>query len=72
MLQESGGSGSGQAVLVLEFVSTLPGCGHLADQLKLHGPMDEQTAKLLLRQLLSALHHCHERGVVHRDLKVSC
>ena len=27
--------------------------------------------KLYMRQLCEGLHHCHEHGVVHRDLKAS-
>ena len=29
----------------------------------------EEEAKVIMRQLLKALNHCHEMGVVHRDIK---
>ncbi|CAI9177482.1 unnamed protein product [Rangifer tarandus platyrhynchus] len=35
------------------------------------GHMTEQEAQRLFRQLLLALNHCHEQGIVHQDLKPS-
>eukprot|EP00605_Chrysophyceae_sp_TOSAG23-4_P002652 GSChrysophyteH1.ASY1.ANO1.2928.1 assembled CDS len=32
--------------------------------------LDEEWAKLLCRQLLSAVRHIHERGICHRDIKL--
>ena len=32
--------------------------------------LPEKAAKALIKQVLTGLAHCHERGVVHRDLKV--
>lgn len=51
--------------LVLEFV---PG-GDLLGHLRQHGRMAEPTARGVFRQLVSAVHYCHEKGVAHRDLK---
>ncbi|XP_022088907.1 uncharacterized protein LOC110978304 isoform X2 [Acanthaster planci] len=34
------------------------------------GRLTEAVARPFVRQLVSALHHLHERGVVHRDLKM--
>ena len=31
--------------------------------------MSEQRAAELLRQMLSAIAYCHERGIVHRDVR---
>jgi serine/threonine-protein kinase len=35
----------------------------------IQGPLALEDAALLVGQLLSALHHAHQRGIVHRDLK---
>uniref|UniRef100_A0A671EE99 non-specific serine/threonine protein kinase n=1 Tax=Rhinolophus ferrumequinum TaxID=59479 RepID=A0A671EE99_RHIFE len=51
--------------LVMEFV---PG-GDMLDYLRDHGRMSEDTARGVFRQLVSAVHYCHEKGVAHRDLK---
>lgn len=51
--------------LVMEFV---PG-GDLLDYLGAHGRLSEDTARGVFRQLVSAVHYCHEKGVAHRDLK---
>ncbi|PIK37722.1 putative serine/threonine-protein kinase Nek5-like isoform X3 [Apostichopus japonicus] len=34
------------------------------------GYLSESRSRVYVRQLVSALHHLHERGVVHRDLKM--
>ncbi|XP_032944151.1 serine/threonine-protein kinase MARK2-like [Rhinolophus ferrumequinum] len=51
--------------LVMEFV---PG-GDMMDYLRDNGRMSEDTARGVFRQLVSAVHYCHEKGVAHRDLK---
>jgi cyclin-dependent kinase 1 len=33
------------------------------------GPLSAQTIKSFTHQMLSGLHFCHVRGVMHRDLK---
>ena len=43
--------------------------GELFDAIIARGSFPESEARLLLRQLLSALAYCHSLGVVHRDLK---
>ena len=43
--------------------------GELFDAIIARGSFPEDEARLLLRQLLSALAYCHALGVVHRDLK---
>nr|CAI9711960.1 unnamed protein product [Rangifer tarandus platyrhynchus] len=54
-------------ITVMEYVSRGDMQAYLDDQ----GHMTEQEAQCLLRQLLSALNHCHEWGIVHWDLKPS-
>lgn len=44
--------------------------GTLFDYLVKHGPVSEILARRWTRQLADALRHCHERGVVNRDIKV--
>jgi len=51
-------------VLELEYA----GGGSLADNNK---PMEERLVSRLVYQLLLAVHHCHMRGVVHRDIRPS-
>ena len=43
--------------------------GDLHDKIKNYGYTSEQEVKRHFRQMLSAMSHCHERGVTHRDLK---
>ncbi|KAG0750118.1 hypothetical protein G6F57_000389 [Rhizopus arrhizus] len=53
--------------LIMEYV---PGC-NLDEYLreKKEGELDEEEARLLFRQLISAVDFCHKKWVVHRDLK---
>ncbi|XDB57235.1 hypothetical protein ABFV05_010851 [Capra hircus] len=52
--------------IVMEYVSG----GDLKTYLEAKGRMTEGEARGLFCQLVSALQHCHQRGVVHRDLKL--
>ena len=52
--------------IVMEYISG----GDLFIYLEAKGRVTEGEARGLSRQLLSALQHCHQRGVVHRDLKL--
>nr|XP_058913550.1 serine/threonine-protein kinase MARK2-like [Kogia breviceps] len=51
--------------IIMEYVSG----GDMCNYLDTHGRMTEAQARGLFQQLVSALQHCHQRGVVHRDLK---
>ena len=51
--------------LVLELVVG----GELFDHLLKTGRQSEDQARKLFRQLISAVHYCHERNVCHRDIK---
>lgn len=33
-------------------------------------PFDEDTAKKLFHQILTSVHYCHKRGIIHRDIKL--
>lgn len=43
--------------------------GSLFDIIRAHGYIDETRSRKWFGQLLDALQYCHERGVVHRDIK---
>ena len=45
--------------------------GNLYRLLKQHGPLRERDAAKVIKQLLQSLEYMHERGVIHRDLKLS-
>ncbi|TPX70577.1 hypothetical protein SpCBS45565_g01610 [Spizellomyces sp. 'palustris'] len=51
--------------LVLEYA---PG-GEVLDYIVAHGRLKESEAKKFVRQIVEALKYCHDRNVVHRDLK---
>ncbi|XP_030078829.1 serine/threonine-protein kinase MARK2 [Drosophila hydei] len=51
--------------LIMEYASR----GELFDHLVKNGRMRERDARLIFRQLVSAIQYCHSKFVVHRDLK---
>ncbi|MBN3271948.1 MARK4 kinase, partial [Polyodon spathula] len=51
--------------LVMEYASG----GEVFDYLVSHGRMKEKEARSKFRQIVSAVHYCHEKNIVHRDLK---
>ncbi|GFY24220.1 hypothetical protein TNCV_1012721 [Trichonephila clavipes] len=51
--------------LVTEYASG----GEIFDHLVAHGRMSEKQARHKFKQILTAIKYCHERHVVHRDLK---
>ncbi|XP_026514583.1 MAP/microtubule affinity-regulating kinase 4 [Terrapene carolina triunguis] len=53
--------------LVMEYASA----GEVFDYLVSHGRMKEKEARAKFRQIVSAVHYCHQKNIVHRDLKVS-
>ena len=44
--------------------------GELFEQIVQLGSYSERRASEICRQILDAIHYIHEKGIVHRDLKV--
>ena len=56
---------AGELYLVMELLE-----GHtLAEELRLQGPLPPERARHVAMQMCDAIHHAHEQGLVHRDLK---
>ncbi|BFZ08360.1 hypothetical protein BsWGS_11399 [Bradybaena similaris] len=53
-------------VLVLDYAQG----GELYDYLNKMGRLSESEARRIFRQIVSAIHYCHQNGIVHRDLKL--
>ncbi|XP_062312011.1 serine/threonine-protein kinase MARK2-like, partial [Osmerus eperlanus] len=51
--------------LVMEYASG----GEVFDYLVAHGRMKEKEARAKFRQIVSAVQYCHQKNIVHRDLK---
>jgi len=51
--------------IAMEYVSGMT----LKDYLEKNAPLDNNTAVNLISQLLTALRHTHDKGIIHRDIK---
>ncbi|XP_045169551.1 MAP/microtubule affinity-regulating kinase 3-like isoform X7 [Mercenaria mercenaria] len=51
--------------LVMEYASG----GEVFDYLVAHGRMKEKEARAKFRQIISSVQYCHQKNIVHRDLK---
>lgn len=54
----------------LAVVMELASRGELFHLLTEYGPLPEDVARVLFRQLISGIAYCHDNHVVHRDLKL--
>ena len=57
---------SGESLTVLELCPN----GELFEHIAEHGPLSEQRCAEYMRQLVSAVKFCHDRGIVHLDLSL--
>eukprot|EP00062_Callorhinchus_milii_P023282 gi/632982005/ref/XP_007907898.1/ PREDICTED: NUAK family SNF1-like kinase 1 [Callorhinchus milii] len=53
-------------VIVMEYASK----GELYDYISERRKLNERETRHFFRQIVSAVHYCHKKGVVHRDLKL--
>ncbi|XP_029457400.1 NUAK family SNF1-like kinase 1 isoform X2 [Rhinatrema bivittatum] len=53
-------------VIIMEYASK----GELYDYISERRRLSERETRHFFRQIVSAVHHCHKSGVVHRDLKL--
>jgi len=53
----------------LYLVLELAAGGDLFDKIVAMGGFDEATARLFFQQVLSGLEYCHDKGIIHRDMK---
>nr|XP_061825585.1 NUAK family SNF1-like kinase 1 isoform X1 [Nerophis lumbriciformis] len=53
-------------IIVMEYASK----GELYDYISERRRLSERETRHFFRQIVSAVHHCHKNGVVHRDLKL--
>ncbi|EHB13851.1 NUAK family SNF1-like kinase 2 [Heterocephalus glaber] len=57
---------SSKIVIVMEYASR----GDLYDYISERQRLSEREARHFFRQIVSAVHYCHQNGIVHRDLKL--
>ncbi|XP_067908045.1 NUAK family SNF1-like kinase 1 [Heterodontus francisci] len=53
-------------IIVMDYCSN----GELYDYVNEHHRLSEHEARKAFRQIVSAIHYCHKKGIVHRDLKL--
>lgn len=62
-------NGDDQVFLVMEYVNGKELFDYIHDAYAEGGTLDQNTVRIIMRQILSALQYCHHRAVVHMDLK---
>ncbi|CAD8091601.1 unnamed protein product [Paramecium primaurelia] len=55
-----------QVVLIMEFLQG----GDLVEYLQEKGGLPEQEARIIFRQIAEAIRYCHDKRLIHRDLKL--
>jgi serine/threonine protein kinase len=55
-----------QLIMIMEFA----GGGELLEYLTKNGKLSEVQSRKIFLQICNAIHYCHMKGVVHRDLKL--
>ncbi|CAD8191869.1 unnamed protein product [Paramecium pentaurelia] len=55
-----------QVVLIMEFLQG----GDLVEYLQEKGGLSEQEARIIFRQIAEAIRYCHDKRLIHRDLKL--
>ncbi|XP_078399440.1 NUAK family SNF1-like kinase 1 isoform X1 [Cetorhinus maximus] len=53
-------------IIIMDYCSN----GELYDYVNEHHRLSENEARKAFRQIVSAVHYCHKKGIVHRDLKL--
>ncbi|GJP54077.1 hypothetical protein CLOM_g13192 [Closterium sp. NIES-68] len=53
----------------LYMLSDLATGGDLVSRILNHGPLSECDAREIFRDIAAGVHECHERGILHRDIK---
>jgi serine/threonine-protein kinase len=59
------GISDGNYFIVMEYIEGFA----LSDILKKHGPLDDEIALLIAREICIGLDHAHQHGIIHRDIK---
>lgn len=55
-----------QVAIIMEYLQG----GELLAYVEKEGRLDEETAKIFIKQIAKAMHYCHINGLIHRDLKL--
>lgn len=55
-----------QVIMLMEYVSD----GELLSYVDDFGPLSEVVSRKFFSQIINAMSYCHNRGIIHRDLKL--
>ena len=59
------GISNGNYFIVMEYIDGFA----LSEILEKHGPLDDEVALLIAREICIGLDHAHQHGIIHRDIK---